>query len=219
MSPSLIPLLTLMSPAFPVGAFAYSHGLEYAVRARVVGDADAVLDWIETLLRYGTGWCDLLLFAEAHRAAAEGDEARLAGVGELALALSGSAERRLETIGLGMAFRQASRPWEASPDDGDVAVAYPVAVGQLAGRLGLALDEALAAFAHGFAANLVAAAVRLVPLGQSQAVALLRRLEPTLVELADKAVHSDLDALGSAALFSEISAMRHETQSPRIFRS
>lgn len=213
-SPALLTLLTWFSPAFPVGAFAYSHGLEAAVAEGLVEDADALCGWVETLLLSGSGWNDLVLLAEGLRVA-DGDGEELAELSDLAVALSGAGERRQETQALGSAFGQAVQPWAKS--DGERP--YPVAVALAATRAGLPAAEILLAYAHGFAASLVSAAVRLVPLGQSEAVAALKRLEPAIADAARRAGASGLADLGSSALLSDIAAMRHETLTTRLFRS
>lgn len=221
-------LLTLFSPAFPIGGFAWSHGLETAVAEGLLNDADSVADWIAVLLDRGSGWNDCVLLAEAWHAAKDGDAHRLAAVAELALALAGSAGRRAETLALGTAFAEASRPWlDASRQgwevggrqDDSAAAPYPVAAGHLAASAGLPLADTLLGYSHGFAASLVSAAVRLVPLAQSDAVRVLRRLEPVLQATAEHAARSTLDDLGSAALGSDIAALRHETLRTRLFRS
>ena len=213
---ALLRLLTWLSPSFPVGAFAFSHGLESAIDARQITDADTLYDWVRTLLELGSGWNDLVLFAEAH--AAGGDPARLQDVADLAVALGGTRERRLETLALGAAFIAASAPW--CEDAGDLPDApYPVAVGRLAAAEGVPLEPALTAYAHAFAATLVTAATRLVPLGQGDMVRVTKRLEPVILEAAARAESSTLDDLGSATILSEIAAMRHETMETRLFRS
>ena len=229
----LISLLTLFSPAFPIGAFAWSHGLEAAIaedrlvidrpadsRTSRAGSAEAVAAWIETLLDRGSGWNDGVLLVEAFGAADRRDQPRFDGVAELAVALAGSAERRAETLALGTAFAEAATPWVGRETNAAHApLAYPVTVGRVAAEAGLPLADILAAFAHGFAASVVSAAVRLVPLAQSDAVAILHRLEPAIANFAARAAGTTLDDLGSAALVSDISAMRHETLSTRLFRS
>ena len=231
--PTLISLLTLFSPAFPIGSFAWSHGLEAAIAEdrlaidRVAdsgisraGSAEAVAAWIETLLDRGSGWNDGVLLVEAFGAADGRDQPRFDDVAELAEALAGSAERRAETLALGTAFADAATPWVGRETNAAYPpLAYPVAVGRLAAEAGLPLADILAAFAHGFAASLVSAAVRLVPLAQSDAVAILHRLEPAIARFADRAARTTLDDLGSAALGSDIAAMRHETLATRLFRS
>jgi len=221
-------LLTLFSPAFPIGAFAWSHGLETVVAEGLLADADSVTDWIAVLLDRGSGWNDGVLLAEAWHAVKDGDAGRLAAVAELALALAGSAERRAETLALGTAFAEASRPWLGASGQGghvggreenSAAEPYPVAAGRLAASAGLPLTDTLLGYAHGFAASLVSAAVRLVPLAQSDAVRVLRCLEPDIQTTAERAARSTLDDLGSAALGSDIAAMRHEALRTRLFRS
>jgi urease accessory protein len=128
-----------------------------------------------------------------------------------------SLERRRETLGQGEAFLIAARAWGDTPLAG--AVAYPVAVGSTAGALGAPVEAALAAWLQAFAANLVSVAVRAVPVGQTQGLAVLAELEPILLATAARAAASTLDDLGSCAILSDIAAMRHETLDGRLFIS
>ena len=212
---ALARLLVWTSPAFPIGAFAYSHGLEAAVAHSQVRDGDALFTWVETLLLHGSGWNDLVFLAQAHRLRGPGAGGDWTDLAALARASAGSAERRRETLDLGRAFTEAAAPWGAE-GDGET-VAYPVVLGALAAREGVPLCPALLAFAHAFAANLVSVAVRLVPLGQREGVRVLKRLEPVLETAARRAAASTLDDLGSAAILSDIAALRHETLQPRLF--
>ena len=215
---NLLRLMTWLSPTFPVGGFNYSHGLEQAVAQGLVTDAGALQDWISVLLSQGSAWNDAVLLAEAWRVADKG--ADLAEVAALAEALSGSAERYLETVNQGTAFLAASRAWPLPVHDelaGDVA--WPVAVGAVAGASAVPLESTLAAFLHAYAANQVQAALRLMPLGQEAGVAVLAALEPEIGAAAGRAARSTLDDLGAAALNAEIAAMNHETLTTRIFRT
>ncbi|RCS24941.1 urease accessory protein UreF [Phyllobacterium salinisoli] len=216
---ALIRLLTWLSPAFPVGAFSYSHGLERAIHDGLICNRETLAEWLTDLLRHGSGWNDAVLFAESFRQALADDGApdEVAGLAE---ALAGSCERHMETMLQGSAFLKAAAAWPnpiLQQLTGDVA--YPVAVGAVAGAHGVGLEAALAAYLHAFASNLIQGAVRLVPLGQSDGVATLATLEPTILELAAHAAGSTLDDLGSAAILSDIMAMQHETQYSRVFRS
>lgn len=215
---ALLRLLTWLSPAFPVGAFAYSGGLERAVHDGWVKDADGLEGWIAATLSHGAGWNDAVLFAEAWRE--RGNAEGLRAVAELAEALAGSGERHRETMALGAAFLAAAREW-ARPviEARGEAVAYPVAVGAVAGLNGVALAPALAGFLHAAASQLVSAGLRLGVAGQVQGVAILSRLEATLLALAARAAASTLDDLGTATIRAEIEIMRHETQYSRLFRS
>jgi len=215
----LLRLLTWLSPAFPVGAFGYSHGLEQAIRDGAVTSAAQLSAWIAALVAHGSGWTDAVLLTAAWTAAATQDDLALADVAELAAALAPSLERRRETLSQGEAFLTAARPWLVPfPLQGE-GNAYPVAVGAVAGRLGVPVEATLTAWLHAFAANLVSVAVRAVPLGQTAGVAVIADLEPVILAAAARAATSTLDDLGSAALLSDIAAMRHETLQPRLFIS
>jgi urease accessory protein len=214
-----------LSPAFPVGAFAYSHGLEWAHEAGDVADAASLEGWLADLLGHGAARNDAILFAVAYRAAAAGNGATLAGVAELALALAGSEERRLETTTQGEAFAAAiARSWPCGAVDflkeaWSGPVAYPVAVAAAAAGHGIPLSEALEAFVLGFAANLVSAAVRLGAVGQTDGQRVIAALVPQVRELAALARDLSLEDLGACAFRSDLAALRHETQYTRLFRS
>ncbi|MGX1096789.1 urease accessory protein UreF [Amorphus sp. MBR-141] len=148
------------------------------------------------------------------------DAPSLAAIVELAAALNPSRERRVETLSQGEAFRKITGDVWASPvpwPDGPLA--YPVAVAIAAADHGVALDATLTAYLHAFAANIVSAGVRLVPLGQTDGQATIARLEPAIARIADAAAHSTLDDLGGSALLADIASMRHETQYTRLFRT
>jgi len=211
----LLRLLTWLSPAFPVGAFGYSHGLETAIREETVRDAEGLSAWIAGLIEHGGGWTDAVLFNAAHKGA--GDSLALAETVELAEALAPSLERRRESLGQGEAFLIAARAWGPQPLSG--AVPYCTAVGAVCGAAGIAAQSALAAWLHAFAANLVSVAVRAIPLGQTAGVAVIAELEPVVLATAARAANSSLDDLGAAAILSDIAAMRHETLGVRLFIS
>lgn len=219
---AVLPLLVWLSPNYPVGAFAYSHGLEAAVDAGLVGNAAALEAWIAALVSHGSGRQDLILAARAWRAADARDADALADLNDLALALAPSRERRLETGATGRAFTEATRAaWPSAlavlPADRDIA--YPVAFGAAAGTAGLSLADSLAALALAFAGNLVSAALRLGIVGQTDG----QRVLAASVVLAEasgwSAAAASLDDLGGFALRSDIAAIHHETLYSRLFRS
>jgi urease accessory protein len=223
-SATLARLMIWLSPAYPVGGYSYSHGLEWTVEAGKVRDAATLGDWVEDILRYGAGRSDAILLAETWRAVIGGNERLLAEVAELAAALASSAERRLETLAQGTAFLAATRAGWPSPAldrlaEGAVEVAYPVAVGACAAVHGLPLAPAAHAFMQAFAANLNSAGVRLVPLGQTDGLRVLARLEPLIPALVAGALGASLDDVGGAGVMADIASMRHETQYTRLFRS
>lgn len=214
---SLLKLLTWLSPAFPTGGFAYSHGLEWAVEAGDVTSEATLLPWLEDVLEQGAGHSDSILLRHAYRA---DDLEALGVVAEIAEAAANSRERRAETLGQGDAFGIAARVWGAPLLLAfGRAVAYPVAVGVLARAQGVTEDAASLGQLHAFAANLVGAAVRLVPLGQTAGLRVLAALEPTLHRVAAGSRLLELGDIGGACFRSDIAAMRHETQYTRLFRT
>lgn len=222
-TPALLKLLTFLSPAFPVGSFAYSHGLEWLIDEGAIRDSAGLRAWIVDLLDIGSGWNDAVLFAEAFRAAGRGETGRLLAASDLGEALAGSSERHLETMAQGSAFLAATEAAWPCGRARSLIVAngapYPVAVATVAASHGIALDAALPAYLNAFAANLVSVAVRLVPLGQTAGLQVLASLHPEIVAVAGRAARSTLDDLGSATILSDIAAMRHETQHSRVFRT
>ena len=217
--------MTWLSPSYPVGAFSYSGGLEYAVEAGDVADASSLRRWLATVLAYGSGGSDAVLFVHAHRSAAAADDAALAAVAELAAVFVSSRERLLETTAQGRAFAEATRAaWPCPALDRlaaawDGPLAYPVAVAVACAGHGIALRAALPAFLQAVAANLVSAGVRLIPLGQTDGQRVLAALEPVIADTARHAMATALDDVASATLRADIAGMRHETQYTRLFRS
>jgi urease accessory protein len=217
--------MTWMSPAYPVGAFSYSSGLEWAVEAGDVRDAATLTSWLTTMTGHGSIFGDATLFCHAYRATADGDDEALAVAAELAAALAGSRERFLETTAQGQAFLQITEAAWATPalDRLTAAwrgpVAYPVAVAVACAGHAIALAPALHAFLHGVVSNLVSAGVRLVPLGQTDGQHVLAALEAPLARAAQRALATPLDDIGMAAVRADIASMRHETQYTRLFRS
>lgn len=217
-----LPLLAWLSPAFPVGAFAYSQGLEWAIEAGDIHDGASLARWLDDLLAHGAIRADAVLLASAFRA----DVAAALHINALALALAPSRERLLETGSQGTAFVAAVRhAWPAPMIDRfaealrDEEAAYPVALGVAAAAHAVSPRATVEAFALGAVSNLVSAALRLGPIGQSEAQAIIARLCPAVSALAAWAETAGLDDLGTCAWRSDIASMRHETQYSRLFRS
>jgi urease accessory protein len=219
----LLPLLTWMSPAYPVGGFAFSHGLEWSVETADVCDRGGLEAYVRAALETGGGWCDLVFLAAAWRAARAGDAKALDEIADLAAAWRGSAEMALEARHQGAAFARATcaafpgTPLDALAERRSGEIAFPVAVG--AATVNAPLEAALLAFAQAFAANLVSAGVRLIPLGQTDGLLALAALAPVVTNAARAAQETPLDALSTSALRIDLASMRHETQYTRLFRS
>ena len=211
-------LLAWLSPAFPVGAFAYSGGLESAIAHRRVTDSGTTQNWISGSLKAGSALSDAVVLKEAWEAGA--DAARLREIAEFCLALIATSERRLETLHTGSAFVAAARAWptrvlDLLPDE----CPYPVAIGAISRAHGLALDETLAAFLTSLVQAQISVAVRLVPIGQTDGLRILAALEPAVDTAAAHAETTSIEALFTLGYASDIETMRHETLTTRIFRS
>ena len=222
---ALYRLMSWLSPSYPVGAYSYSGGLEWAVQAGDVKDADTLRDWLSVLLAQGAGFCDAVFFVHAHTAVRAEDDSALSVVGELACAFAASRERRLETTAQGGAFFDATHAaWPCAALERlrsvpTKPVAYPVAVAVAAAGHGITATPALHAYLHAVTANLISAGVRLIPLGQTDGQRVLAALEPMVATTAERARATALDEVGGAAFRADLAAMRHETQHTRLFRS
>ena len=220
----LVELTSWLSPSYPVGAFGFSHGLEWAVEGGQVTDRATLGDYITTSLEAGGGWTDLVLAAASWRAVADRDDAGLDELAELAAALRGTSELALETTSQGPAFVAATcAAWPGTGLDAlavrwGAAIAYPVAVGAAcSGRI--PLDAVLVAYGHAFASTLISAGIRLIPLGQTDGQRVLAASGPRICAAAARAASTPVDELGTAAPRIDLASMRHETQYTRLFRS
>lgn len=222
---ALYRLMAWMSPAYPTGAYSYSHGIEAAVANDLVRDRATLVAWCEHILRHGAGWVDAVLLARSYDAAASEDWMAVADLVELAAAMRGTREAGLESVQQGAAFLTATRAaWPDARLDKLVticegqALALPITVAVSAvGRVPKAFI--VAAYLQSFAANLISAAVRLIPLGQTDGQRAIADLAPTVAFVALAALAADIDDLGTAAPMVDWTGMFHETQHTRLFRS
>jgi urease accessory protein len=222
---ALYRLMSWLSPGYPVSAYSFSHGIEWAVEHEPITDPAGLADWIAAILACGSGRNDAILLAAAWRAVEAGDVAGLAEAAELALAVSGSRERQEETRTQGRAF--LSTTLAVWPEPRLVALAealgpapaYPVAVGVAAAAHGVPLAPVLSAYLHAVAANLVSAGVRLIPLGQTDGQRAIAGMAPTIMAVAAEALAATIEDLGGCAFRADIAAMAHEAQHVRLFRS
>jgi urease accessory protein len=224
-SAALYRLMAWLSPSYPVGAFSYSSGIEWAVEAGDIKDAETLKRWLAVVIGEGGAFCDAVFFVHTYRSLADPSNEGLRAIAELAAAFAPSKERHLETTAQGAAFIVATKAaWPcdtlarlAAAWDGPVA--YPVAVGIAAAGHGIALEPALHAYLHAVTANLISAGVRLIPLGQSDGQRVLAALEPTVEATARRALVTPLDQVGGAAFRADLASLLHETQYTRLFRS
>ena len=213
----LVRLSTWLSPAFPIGGFAYSHGLEWGVEGGDISDEAMLRGWVADVLSHGTGRSDAILLRHAHSAQPD----HLPALCELGIALTFGRERRLETCAQGAAFVRGGIVWGGPRIIAlaDTQAPYPVAVGALAADHGIEADLAAAAYLQAFASSLVSAAVRLIPLGQTAGLKVVAALEPVIVQITERTRNAGLEEVGGACFRSDIAALRHETQHTRLFRT
>jgi urease accessory protein len=222
---ALYRLMTWLSPAFPVGGFSYSSGIEWAVEAGDIADASTLRDWLAAMLAEGSGLTDGIFLAHAHRAVEHGDDVAVREVAELAAAFVPSRERQLETSAQGRAFMDIVRSaWSCAGLEQAVAAAggaivYPVAVGLVSAAHAIPLAPTLHAFLHALTSNWISAGGRLIPLGQTDCQRVLAGLEEVAAATAQRAVSATLDDIGSATFRADLASLRHEAQYTRLFRS
>lgn len=224
----LLRLLAWLSPSFPVGSYAYSHGAEFAVESGQIMDRETARSWIAFIVEFGSGRIDADLFIAAYLAAEEHDVEKFMEAAAWGDALKGSAELGLESRAQGQAFFDAvlaAWPDEASArfvialKEHGVQASYAIAVAAAVAFAGIGLQAALGAYLHAFAANITSAIVRLVPLGQTDGQKIIAALEPVIEYALAQALERDPADLGSAAFSVDWMSMKHETQYSRLFRS
>ena len=225
---ALLRLQNWLSPTFPTGSYSYSHGLEWAVEAGYIKDRKGAIDWLEADLRYGSGRNEAIFFSRAWCSTLDSDRARLLELAELAVAFRGTAEFALESSQQASAcLVTLARVW---PDPvinwvrealahRELPPAVAVVLGICSARQGIPLAIALPAFLQSYIANLVTAAVRLIPLGQTDGQAAIAALEDAVLAASADSADATTRDIGSAGFIVDLSSMAHETQYTRLFRS
>jgi len=225
---ALLRLQSWLSPAFPTGAYSYSHGLEWAVEAEHICDRKSLVDWLEADLCHGSGRNEAIFFSAAWRCAIEDDRAKLFEIAELASVFRGTSEFALESsqqAAAGLAMLRQVWPdrvldWlSESICERHVQAALAVVLGVCSAMQGIPASLALPAFLQSYVANLVTAGVRLIPLGQTDGQLAVAELEKAVLAASAQAEKSSIDDLGSAAFMVDLASMAHETQYTRLFRS
>lgn len=208
---ALLTLVQWLSPAFPTGAFAYSHGLERMIATGDVTDAASFEEWLRNILHHGAGWQDAILLS--HALAPDADHEALDA---LARALAPSAERLQESAEQGAAF---ARMISSLTGRALKPRMLPISTGEAAALLSLPHGQVAQLYLQTFASNLCTIATRHIPLGQTEGQAVLAKLLPEIALLGTWAALASLDDLGSCTLAADLAAFQHETQDVRIFRT
>lgn len=209
---AVLTLSQWLSPAYPIGAFAYSHGLEALVEAGRVTRPEALTDWLNDILERGAGHSDTLFLGAAYKA----KSAEIPEIDAACRAFAPSKERLMEANLQGAAFcNTTSQVWDLVLEG----LTYPVAVGRAARLLDLPLELTKQMYLQAFLSNLVSVAMRLLPIGQTAGQTLIQALTPLCRDIAAKTAIQDISELSSTTFLSDIAAMKHETQYSRIFRT
>ena len=222
---TLLQLIWLASPALPVGSFSYSEGLEAAVESGLVGNAVQASQWLQDQLLLGQARGDLAVSAAAFVAWRTGDLARIEALNAWVQATRESSEQRQQTEQMGRSLTDWLRQRDPADTRVDALAAlgpaptWPVAMALAAERSGAPLRTALLALAFGWAENMVQAAVKAVPLGQSAGQQLLGQLAALVPAAVDDAIARDDGARFAFTPMLAILSAQHETQYSRLFRS
>jgi urease accessory protein len=227
-SRALMRLQSWLSPVLPIGAYSYSHGIEWAVEAGDIHDRATLVEWLAADLCYGSGRNEAIVFAETWRYVLRDDRARVCELAELAAALRGTGELALESSQQAVAcLATLRRVW---PDDildwlaemlreREIRPSVPIVLGARAAGEGIPLELALAGFLQSYTTNLVTAGVRLVPLGQTDGQLAIAALEQAVLDVTDEALQASIDHVGSCGFRVDLASAAHETQYTRLFRS
>ncbi len=206
----LITVMQWLSPAFPIGGFAYSHGLEWAINKGYVSNREELQKWVSDLLEYGSLKNDAILI----KLVLKGSDPK--EINEIAIALCPANERLSETQLQGGAFCKIMREvWSLEIDD----LALPIALALAAKNENIDQNLVVPAYLHSFCSNLISVAMRLIPIGQTDGQKTLRELSPLISDSVIAVAKSDKDDLGSACFLSDVSAMQHEYLQPRVFKT
>lgn len=215
-------LMTWLSPAFPVGAFSYSHGIEYAVECGLVTDKNTLEQWISGIMQFGSGLSDAILFAETWRTVTKNDIEYLMYLNEYAFAFRATNELALESSQQGQSFVDMQMAYNSSTIFQQLKLdscSYPIAVAIAAAEQQIPLQEALVGYLHALASNLVSAGVRIIPLGQVAGLQVLSQINAEIPQIAERAINSSLADIGSSSPMVDWSSAQHENQYTRLFRS
>lgn len=208
--PRLLTLTQWLSPSFPVGAFAFSHGLEAAIRWDWVREEQSLFEWLKEVISEGSGLADTIFMRTAYNAE------NISEINDEARAFTPAMERLREAERQGAAFARVAREvWDIDLPD----LLLPVALGHAAKQVNLDIDALSAIYLHSFASNLIQAAQRLMPLGQTSGQRVLHRLTPICTATARRAGDMSIEDIYSNTFLSDIAAMQHETLEPRLFQS
>ena len=211
-NPKTHKVMAWLSPSFPLGAFAYSHGLEFEISEGNVSTSEELYEWLKDILRFGSVWNDLVLFCNSYKT----DVNSLNELSDIAKAFAQSKERYYETIEMGNAFSKIISSIEGVYLKG---MPLPIIMGYIAKIENVSLPYILPLYAHSFISNLISVSIRLLPLGQTDAQKLLFSLFPIIDDVAKEALKSNIGDMRNKCVLADLASMKHETLKVRLFKS
>ena len=211
-NPKTHKVMAWLSPSFPLGAFAYSHGLEFEISEGNVSTSEELYEWLKDILRFGSVWNDLVLFCNSYKT----DVDSLNELSDIAKAFAQSKERYYETIEMGNAFSKIISSIEGVYLKG---MPLPIIMGYIAKIENVSLSYILPLYAHSFISNLISVSIRLLPLGQTDAQKLLFSLFPIIDDVAKEALKSNIGDMRNKCVLADLASMKHETLKVRLFKS
>ena len=222
----LTTLMAWFSPGFPVGGFAYSHGLETAIENGIVDDKSSLTEWLKGALFFGSPNNDALILKEIYEATIKRDCASLKDLSNLALTLNVASELTDESIVQGNAFWRVIRSAWPHNDFSSLQkylpknkIVYPVAVAIAAAKHDIPILESSLAYLQAFVMNGVSAGIRLGLIGQTDGQIIIKELQSSIFQSANRSIVSSIEQLGTATLMIDLMSIKHETQTTRLFRS
>lgn len=220
MNSSLLRLLQISSPTLPVGAYAYSQGLESAVHFNEVNDDKTALEWLQVCLLEGLAENDMALIYHAYKAWDKEDYLKVNQLTSLSKALRETSELKQEDAHLAQALMRLSQPLEVGfPEEMKSPSSYPVVFARFCQCWTIPVGDALTAFAWSWSENQIAAMIKLIPLGQTQGQKLMLEMDGCIKQAVEKTMSMTMDDIGSSLPNLAILSSLHENQYSRLFRS
>jgi len=217
---ALLRLLQLSSPSLPIGAYAYSQGIESAVHSQIICDEMTALDWLNSVLINGLASNDLALITHAYQSWQDSDLDSITELSQLSLAIRETSELKEEDRHLAKALLRLAEPLGLEyPVEIKTSASYPVVYAYFIHNWSISLEDALLAFAWSWLENQIAAMIKLVPLGQTQGQKLLLAMDKSLSTAVKKSLTVPVSRIGSSLPNLAILSSQHEIQYSRLFRS
>tara|TARA_B100001248_G_scaffold129623_1_gene97190 strand:- start:147 stop:860 length:714 start_codon:yes stop_codon:yes gene_type:complete len=218
-------VLTWFSPSYPIGSYAYSHGLEYAVEEGLVKDPQTLLGWIRDLLFFGTGYNDSIIINSIYDSVANDNCVEFDYISQIANAIKPTKEIALESYQQGVSFKNILMDVYSNSNLTfylnrlDDCITYPSVVGVAGGIFEVEKKLLLHSYLHAFTSNILSAALRIMPIGQTEIQKIIFQMKGNVEEMTNKSLGLSLSDLGSSVFISDWASSKHQNQYTRLFRS